>query len=294
MGARRLVRVWLCLLFLLAALAPATAQEIKLATWNLEWLTTRDAGDPALPPDVTPKRPEDIAALRAVAGRLDADVIAIEEVDGAQVAAAVFAPERYAVYMTGDRVVQRVGFAVRRDWHVIAHPDLTALDPYPPQARAHLRSGADITLDLPGGQLRLLALHLKAGCHSDRLAESRRPACHVLQAQARVLESWIAARARADEAFVVIGDFNRRAEGDDDFAAALAEAAPLTEATAGHASPCWGGEPFIDRVFLGGAAQRWLAPDSLRVLVDHGADRQTKRLSDHCPVSVRLRVGEGS
>ncbi len=284
--------VWL-VLWLFAAYAPARGDEIKLATWNLDWLTTRPPGDPALPPDVAPKRAEDIAALRAIVGRLDADVVAIEEVDGGQAAAAVFPPERYAVFMTQDRVVQRVGFAVRRGLRVIPHPDLAALDVYPPTARTHLRSGADITLDLPGGQLRLLALHLKAGCRSDPLAGSRRPACRVLAEQARVLETWIAARAGADEAFVVIGDFNRRVEADDDFTASLAGAAPLTEATAGRASPCWGGEPFIDRIFLGGAARRWLEPDSLRVLVYHDADRDARRrLSDHCPVSVRLRLGD--
>lgn len=284
------VGVWL-LLVLLAALAPARGDEIKLATWNLDWLTTRPPGDPALPADVTPKRAEDIAALRAIAGRLDADVIAIEEVDGGQAAASVFPPERYAVFMTEDQVVQRVGFAVRRGLHVTPHPDLAALDVYPPTARAHLRSGADITLDLPGGQLRLLALHLKAGCRSDPLGESRRPACRVLAAQARVLQSWIAARAGAGEAFVVIGDFNRRVEADDDFTATLAGATPLTEATAGRASPCWGGEAFIDRILLGGAARRWLEPESLRVLVYHDADRDARRrLSDHCPVSVRLDI----
>ena len=279
------------LLALLIAVPPARGDEIKLATWNLDWLTTRPPGDPALPPDVAPRRAEDIAALRAIAGRLDADVVAIEEVDGGQAAAAVFPPERYAVFMTADQVVQRVGFAVRRGLQVTPHPDLAALDVYPPTARAHLRRGADITLDLPAGQLRLLAVHLKAGCRSDLLAESRRPACRVLGEQARVVQAWVAARAGAGEAFVVIGDFNRRVEADDDFTAALAGATPLTEATAGRASPCWGGEPFIDRILLGGAARRWLEPESLRVLVYHAADRNARqRLSDHCPVSVRLTI----
>ena len=42
---------------------------------------------------------------------------------------------------------------------------------------------------------------------------------------------------------------------------------------------------------LGGAAREWLQPDTLRVLTyrETGAKWQ-QRLSDHCPVSVRLRV----
>ena len=35
-------------LLLLLLAAPARAAELKLATWNLEWLTLRPAGDPAL------------------------------------------------------------------------------------------------------------------------------------------------------------------------------------------------------------------------------------------------------
>jgi exonuclease III len=65
----------------------------------------------------------------------------------------------------------------------------------------------------------------------------------------------------------------------------------LTRATEGRASPCWGGEAFIDHIMLGGAAREWLQPDTLRVLTyrETGAEWQ-QRLSDHCPVSVRLRV----
>ncbi len=295
---RGAIGVWLLLfaMLALAGQAPAGAQEVKLATWNLEWLTLRAAGDPALPADVVPKRAEDIAALRAYAARLDADVVAIEEVDGAAAAAEIFPPERYAVHMTADHVVQRVGFAVRRGIPVVPHPDLVALDVYPPAAPAHLRSGADITLDLPGGMLRLLAVHLKAGCRSDPFASSRRPACRVLAAQSRVMQAWVAARAEAGEAFAVLGDFNHLAAADDDVATTLEAAAPLIEPTADHASPCRrGGERFIDRILLGGAARNWLEPESLRVLVYHEPGQIAGRhLSDHCPVSVRLHLGDGS
>jgi hypothetical protein len=42
---------------------------------------------------------------------------------------------------------------------------------------------------------------------------------------------------------------------------------------------------------LGGAARDWLLPDTLRVLTYHETGAEWKqRLSDHCPVSVRLRL----
>lgn len=279
------------LLVLLLAL-PAGAGELKLATWNLDWLTLRPAGDPALPADVHARAPEDFAALRAAADRLAADVVALQEVDGPDPAARLFPPDRYALHFTGDDVIQRVGFAVRRGLRFEANPDLAAL--VPPGER--LRSGADITLITPGGRLRLLAVHLKAGCREDPIASRRRPACPLLRFQLAALQGWIAQRAAEGVPFVILGDFNRWMEPPDTFWPALQQAAPMLRATAGFSSPCWGGGRFIDHLLAGGAARAWLEPASLHVLVYRDADpaltryEDRDRLSDHCPVSALFRL----
>ena len=78
-----------------------------------------------------PKRSEDIDALRRYALMLDADVIAFQEVDGPEIAAMVFPPERYVVVTTADDVVQRVGFAVRRNIPFVRNPDLVGLGRIP-------------------------------------------------------------------------------------------------------------------------------------------------------------------
>ena len=75
---------------------------------------------------------------------LNADVVAIEEVDNAETARRLFPAETYSIHMSRDRVRQRVGIAVRRGiCATTVNPDVTAiaLDPV-----AHLRSGVDITL----------------------------------------------------------------------------------------------------------------------------------------------------
>ena len=275
---------------LLALTGSAGAAELRVATWNLEWLTARSFGDPALPDDVHPKRPEDIDALRRYALTLNADVIAFQEVDGPEIAARVFPPEQYAIFTTGDHVVQRVGFAVRRGIPVVPNPDLVGLDLYP-NARHRLRSGADITLDLPGGRLRLLAVHLKSGCNHGRLTADSGRVCETLRLQITPLQGWIAQRRQEGVPFVLLGDFNRRMENRDELLAALLAAAPLARATEGHGSPCWGGNTFIDHIFAGGAARGWMQADTLRVMVYRETDEAAKeRLSDHCPVSVRFRL----
>ena len=281
---------------LLFGAGPALAADpvgIKIATWNMEWLTSRPAGDPALPDDAEPKRAADIVTLAGYAAQLQATAVALEEVDDPALVARIFPPDRYQVLITNDQVVQRVALAVRRDVTVTRHPDLAALD-VSRAGRRHLRTGLDATLAVGGTSLRVLAVHLKSGCWEGPLADTHRSACADLAAQLPVLQAWIAARQTEGVAFVVLGDFNRRLKAGDVFLAGLQRDAPLGIATAGHASPCWGGEDFIDQILAGGPARAWMQPDSLRVLVYRETSPDMKeRLSDHCPVSVRFSLPSG-
>ena len=279
----------LALLIAVVLAQPAGGAELKVATWNLEWLTDKPAGDPGLPADVRPKAPADVAVLRGYAARLAADIVAFQEVDGPRNAAAVFPPASYTLHLTGDAVTQRVGFAVRNGLHFTANPDLVGLD-VDPDAKYRLRSGADITLETHGGKLRLLAVHLKTGCREDRPGKLSYQ-CTTLMRQLPALQGWIAQRQAEGVPFVLLGDFNRWMDGRDSFYPALAAKAPLLRATEGQSSPCWGGGGFIDHIIAGGAARGWMQPDSLRVLVYQERGVAWKeRLSDHCPVSVRFHL----
>jgi endonuclease/exonuclease/phosphatase family metal-dependent hydrolase len=281
----RIPRLVLALILCLAAATGARAADLKIATWNLNWLTRRQAG---LPEDVTVREPADFDRLRAYAKDLNADVVALQEVDGPETARLLFPPDRYSIHMTHDHVRQRVGFAVRRGLTYAVNPDVTAiaLDP-----RDHLRSGADITLRSPAGPLRILTVHLKEGCqYVESGRRLRWRSCRLLMAQFDAVDQWIAARRTEGVPFLVLGDFNRDMDGRDRMIAGIEATAPMIRATEGFSSPCWGGHhPFIDHILLGGPARSWLEPNSLRVLTYKETDPAWKaRLSDHCPVSVRL------
>jgi len=286
---------------LLAALllaAPAAAQEVKVATWNIAWLTLRPAGDRDLPRDLTRRRDADFDLLRGYVERLAADIVALQEIDGEEAAARVFDPAAYAIHLTDERDIQRPGFAIRRTLRFTANPDLAELD-IRAGARRSLRRGADVTVTLPGGApLRLLSVHLDAGCRDEPFGRDAPRDCEGLQRQAEVIARWAAARRREGVAFAILGDFNRRMDARDDFLRILEEAAPLARPTAGFSSPCWadarGGRPFVSHLLFGGAARDWVVERSLAVMVYAERGREYRqRLSDHCPVSARLRPRQG-
>jgi endonuclease/exonuclease/phosphatase family metal-dependent hydrolase len=285
------------LLAVLLFATPVGAAELRIATWNIAWLTTKPGGHPALPRDHRPREPSDFALLQHYAQRLNADVVAIQEVDGELAAARVFDAQRYVFHLTQESDVQRPGFAIRRGLSVTRNPDLLGLD-LAPNARFSLRRGADVTVQAPGGPpLRLLSVHLDSGCSDGALTEARSRDCAQLSRQAEVLARWIEARQREGVAFAILGDFNRRLGPDDEMLRRLEEAAPLAAPAAGRASPCWadarGGRPFIDHILLGGPAREWMVQGSLRVMVYAERDRAYRhRISDHCPVLVQLRPRE--
>ena len=277
---------WLVLLCLFAT----AAAPIKVATWNLNWLTTRSHDEADLPQDVAVRAAEDFVLLRGYAERLDADVVGLQEVDGPAAAARLFDPAAYQFAFIDEAVTQQVGIAVRRGITLTRNPDVVALDTTP-EAKHRLRDGLDVTLGLSDGQrLRVLVVHLKTGCWAEALA-SRKRACQTLAEQVPVLADWVARRQSEGSAYLVMGDFNRRLDlPGDAVLGALDTVAPLTLVTAGQSSPCWGGEDFIDHLLLGGAARGWLQPGSLRVLTYRQDEAYKDRLSDHCPVSVRLAL----
>ena len=189
------------------------------------------------------------------------------------------------MHIAADHVTQRVGIAVRRGLRYDANPDITGL------SFGHLRSGADITLHLGSADLRILAVHLKKGCATSRCKRSGPLLARNWRHRFRCSAWRIAARRQEGVPFLVLGDFNRTMDGKDALLASLRQAAPLVRATEGRSSPCWGHESFIDHILAGGTAAEWMKPDTLRVLTFRETDPALKdRISDHCPVSVRLAV----
>jgi len=301
------------------ALASGRA-ALRLATWNFEWLVApenflalkRDCVPKgaslrgrrrALPCDVAGKLERssaDFDAIARYARQLDADVVALQEVDGPAAARRVFPGYRFC--FTGAAAVQNVGFAVRPGLPYRCGPDLVPLS-----IDGRVRRGAELVL-YPGtsAEIRLLAVHLKSGCGKRRL-DSPRDQCAVLARQVPVLEGWIDAQAAAGRAFAVLGDFNRELLWDSGPARNEAgqpgslwseiddgdpPEADLVNAAAGERFVnCHAGQNFtgyIDHIVLSRSLAARRVPASFHRVTFDTQDALRRKLTDHCPVSVDL------
>ena len=303
----------------IAASTVSAPETIRVATWNLEWLVSPQAfkqlkgrctpegvaphGDVRqLPCDVTSKlerSSRDFAVLARYARELDADVIALQETDGAEAARLVLPDNEFC--FTGRQHVQNTGFAVRRGVAFRCGPDDRELS-----LGDTLRRGKELTL-FPGEprEIRMLSVHLKSGCSSKPLTAPDK-ACQQLARQAPILEAWIDTQAHAGRRFAVLGDFNRDLLSEErgqlareaSLWAELADGTPAEAALRNAASgasfrncvPGQGYRGYIDNILLSRTLAADAVPGSFARLTYSAGDVRHARLSDHCPVSIRLQI----
>jgi endonuclease/exonuclease/phosphatase family metal-dependent hydrolase len=315
---KRVLLAALSLLVSVAGMAAAAPADLKIATWNLEWFmkpetlrelapgctpadAPRDGARRAVPCDVAhelARSREDIAALRRHAQALNADIVALQEVDGADAARLVF-PD-YQFCFSGRSALQNNGFAIRRGLPFSCAPDLTGLS-----MNDDVRRGVELRL-FPGTarEMRLLSVHLKSGCARDPL-DSAKPSCAELARQVPVLEQWIEAQASEHKPFAVLGDFNRDLRREPpgislwaDIDDANPPAADLVNTAEGQAfQNCMPSQTFsgyIDYIILGRQMAQGLVKDSFGRELFRPKDALRRKLSDHCPVFIRLRVADAT
>lgn len=279
--------------WLVAALCLGAAAEegLVVASWNIQHLSA--TGDEN-------RKAEDYESLRRIAAAMEADVIALQEVDE-EYAKKVFPGGEYVLELSTRRHVQRTGFAVRRGVSYERRADVEALD-YSGEGDG--RYGVHLVLNPGGMEVDALVVHLKSSCFSnaDDGKQSREDDCRKLNDQVPVLEQWIDERLGDGRDVMVLGDFNRRFRMDGDRVwADLAdgEPAPLALAAGSGRPGCWDGkfEEFIDHIVLGGDVREQLCRFEEIVFAEArtsgGFDEWSDRLSDHCPIRATFTMAAG-
>ncbi len=301
----------------------ADRDRLRLATWNVEYLLepatyaalagscVADGGrvpgaQRRIPCAIVPRlaRDEaDFATLRRYASQLDADVVALQEVDGPGTAARILPGYDYC--FTKRPNVQKNGFAIRRGL-----PFRCEAEYLPLSLDDRFRRGVVVTL-FPGDsrEMTVMNVHLKSGCPEGPISDATKPDCVSLAAQVPPLEAWIDAQAAAGRRFAVLGDFNRRFADErgpardpegriqnlwpeiDDRDPPAADLGRVSEKLPFR--KCVSTDPYtsyIDDIVLSrDLASRARPRDYVRVTYTD-ADARERRLSDHCPVGVDLSL----
>ncbi len=290
------------LLLLMSSLL-TQAEELKLASWNIAWLGSHEYNQ---------RTAQDYLKLAAYAKQLDADVIALQEVENEYWAKKVFG-DQYDYYFSTKDWVQRVGVAVKKNKGLtVQASEYKELD------IGKVRHGMDITINKGGDSLHILAIHLKSGCFiapldknsvnampmtSDK-EEKHKEACSKLSQQIKPLEQWIDKHAQQKQAYIVLGDFNRRFS--QDIALNYSEDKGLWQAlddegqeslwspTTTINSDCWGGyyKDYIDHFLFSPKAKTKYVKNSFEQLVftEKYSKELSRNLTDHCPISVKVKL----
>jgi hypothetical protein len=283
--------------------------ELKIATWNLEWFMNPRRFARSRPPARPPMRHatgarrsipcdvahelarsgEDIAAMRGTRATLDADVsLAGSRWRGCRAAAV---PDHEFCF--SRRVaVQNNGFAIRRGCRFACGPDsrpLSWID--------DVRRGVELRL-FPGTPraataVRAPEVRLRARCARFDAPELRRTA-----RQVPVLEQWIDAQASGHRPFAVLGDFNRdlRVSPPDLTLGRDRRPRPTRRGPRqyrrGTDFPELHAPADLQRLHrlhrLGRQMARGLVPNSFGRELYRPRDALRRKLSDHCPVFIRL------
>jgi len=289
-----------------ALMSTGASAEIRVASWNLNNL--HHQLDEPLRPGAPARTEADIEILRKYRDRADADVFALQEVNGPRAAQLVFPIEQWDLFFSGryadDLITGResdriyTGFAVRRGvFDAVSKRDVPEISVQHTDGRP-TRWGTEILVEKDGDLLRLMSVHLKSGCHEGSLEPATTPDCMTLAAQRAPLESWIDAAAAAPVPFVIAGDWNRRmnVHGQNDHIwGEIDDGDPvgldLWRLPFNRNSGCNAGftEP-IDFIVFDDRAWRLVDETSFAEIVydadDWDADRHTP--SDHCPIVVVL------
>lgn len=261
------------------------AEEIRIASWNIEWLNSDDDTGKVK------RRQEDYDRLREYATILDADIIALQEIDDEAAVHRVFPQGRYNAHCSQRNNVQRTCIAYKDGLGVVEEPDLATLN-----VSGNVRHGTVIRIERTGSMLlRMMAVHLKSGCFTGDLVSPSGNNCPTLSNQVPILESWAESQTVP---FMIVGDWNRRMQRpNDDLWADLDDDQPVTVGLEivdiGAPPKCWGGEfsEFIDHIVVDGDAASMIVPSSAGQLVYNYGHLDFKGvLSDHCPIFVSINI----
>lgn len=275
------------------------ANELKVVSWNMEWLTVN--------PDNKiyegKRTPDDFVALTSYFNKLNADVIGLQELDSIAAFKRISSAQYNIVLSDRSKpqfstnqytsINQYTGFAIHQS---VPFSDPQDVDFYR-QAGHKLRFASYVILypdsDTP---IHLLSVHLKAGCMTK--FNSNKTECQKLLTQGKNLNQWVIEREQQNQQYVIMGDFNHNLSYSGDwlwevFTGELRTPPKLATKTTeplckvrkrNNAKYLHQFRSLIDHIIVSSGLY---ASDAVQTVYNE-RDALTYHLSDHCPVYTQL------
>ena len=317
-------RCALALSFLLFIPFYATAKDLRVAAWNIANLH-HEAGIESRPGIGTERKENDYTVLREYAEKLGeddgpADIIALQEIATRAGAHRVFPQAEYQIVMSqlyerdtanGENKGIYTAVAIRKDSGItlVKQEDVEDLIIEYQDDRGNdksTRSGTAVLLNVDGTELWVVSVHLKSSCSSTKnVSTSDTIHCEIFWQQRNPLAEWVAEKSAEGTPFIIAGDFNRRfreLEYSGQFWTAInggdLNDPPLVPHPQTVTRKCrtrvgTSTQP-IDWIMLSKDIEDWVVPGSFweerfsYTDVNNAGGSSSKRLSDHCPISIDL------
>ncbi len=275
--------------------------RLRIASWNLGNLHALNDQS------VYPKRgrwpasvkrsSEDYNRIKCYIRMFDPDILAVQEVDGENALKRIIDGDIYNIHVSKRpkgslNGKQNTGFAFKKGIKVEKLEDLETLDV---RGDKKLRYGTQLRISHKDRNFMILSVHMISGCFEN---DSSGRACTTLFKQLPKLEDWIDIKAKGDEPYIILGDFNRIVNNPNDrFWIEIDDAEPanadLTSVTQNKSISCRDNKykKFIDHIVFDKRSWNWVEESSFRHITYRQADKDVwDKISDHCPISVDLWV----
>ena len=288
---------------LISLLAPfLSAQEVRVASWNIEHLAEHNEAG------CVPRSTLDYEQLRDFSQLLNADIIALQEVENTAAVERIFPKSEWNIVLSDrpnsttyrcrgndqESTQQRVAVVLRKGIKYQINKSFRELG----LEMEGLRYGVVVEVFGDRDTINLMAVHLKSGCFVDDYSTSKLRACEVLGTQIETLDDWIEISIRGNKKFIVLGDFNSRLTRENSmFWNKLVEMNTRPIGIKNGMQNLTGCHPrypdLIDNIILGPQTSKLQVQNSQMVHFYSSTDEQMAEddmLSDHCPIILMLRL----
>jgi len=259
-------------------------EYITVGTFNIEWLG--DGID-----DQKPRNKQEYAELARVIKELNADVLALQEIENQDAIKLVLnnMPQYNAIILSTNGK-QNVGFLYKKDIKIINTLEYKPLQVIPNKTR----SGFVVTAKKGNFDFKMMIVHLKSTSSFDNTNQLRQKSFQIRNVQVGILNNWADSCLKyTDERdLVILGDFNDHIYKPNSQIIKFGENKKLVCLTKDLKSCLRSDWYTIDNIFVSKSVEKRVLTNSVAMenFKAYVEDKYKNSISDHCPVIIKLNT----